>query len=89
MVVIGFVLAIVGCVAGVLSISKGQDMSTINIWTKIGILTSVVAILFFLTSCTYVCSFKGGAEDGMISMLIKKHFRISQAIWINNLYKEN
>lgn len=65
LVVIGFVLAIVGCVAGVLSISKGQDMSTINIWTKIGILTSVVAILFFLTSCTYVCSFKGGAEDGL------------------------
>ena len=65
LVVIGFVLAIVGCVAGVLSISKGQDMSTINIWTKIGILTSVVAILFFLTSCTYVCGFKGGAEDGL------------------------
>ena len=64
-VVIGFVLAIVGCVAGVLSISKGQNMSTINIWTKIGILTSVVAILFFLTSCTYVCGFKGGAEDGI------------------------
>ena len=65
LVVIGFVLAIVGCVAGVLSISKGQDMSTINIWTKIGILTSVVAILFFLTSCTYVCGFKGGVKDGM------------------------
>lgn len=65
LVVIGFVLAIVGCVAGVLSISKGQDMSTINICTKIGILTSVVAILFFLTSCTYVCGFKGGVEDGM------------------------
>ena len=64
-VVIGFVLAIVGCVAGVLSISKGQDMSTINICTKIGILTSVVAILFFLTSCTYVCGFKGGVEDGV------------------------
>ena len=65
LVVIGFVLAIVGCVAGVLSISKGQDMSTINICTKIGILTSVVAILFFLTSCTYVCGFKGGVEDGV------------------------
>ena len=64
-VVIGFILAIVGCVAGVLSISKGQDMSTINICTKIGILTSVVAILFFLTSCTYVCGFKGGVEDGV------------------------
>ena len=65
LVVIGFVLAIVGCVAGVLSISKGQNMSTINIWTKIGILTSVVAILFFLTSCTYVCGFKGGVKDGV------------------------
>ena len=65
LVVIGFVLAIVGCVAGVLSISKGQDMSTIKKKKKIGILTSVVAILFFLTSCTYVCSFKGGAEDGL------------------------
>lgn len=65
LVVIGFVLAIVGCVAGVLSISKGQDMSTINICTKIGILTSAVAILFFLTSCTYVCGFKGGVEDGV------------------------
>ncbi len=64
-VVIGFILAIVGCVAGVLSISKGQDMSTINICTKIGILTSVVAILFFLTSCTYVCGFKGGVKDGV------------------------
>ena len=64
-VVIGFVLAIVGCAAGVLSISKGQDIATINMFTKIGILTSVVAILFFLTSCTYVCGFKGGVEDGV------------------------
>lgn len=64
-VVIGFILAIVGCVAGVLSISKGQDIATINMFTKIGILTSVVAILFFLTSCTYVCGFKGGVKDGV------------------------
>ncbi len=73
LVVIGFVLAIVGCVAGVLSISKGQDMSTINIWTKIGILTSVVAILFFLTSCTYVCGFKGGVEDGIENALFTSY----------------
>ena len=73
LVVIGFVLAIVGCVAGVLSISKGQDMSTINICTKIGILTSVVAILFFLTSCTYVCGFKGGVEDGIENALFTSY----------------